>query len=219
LPSTFRHLSYHDASFYSPSSKNCAAMLCSQYLLLFWYPPCTELMVNQSVRDNSSSPRSLWKSFRKFWWCEMTFSMHALVDFLNEFISHNWVSSLTTFIMHISAPIPEFSAPFSHTAVTHNIITIYDTIDNESRPHFVLMREENESQQVPHSWRERRWWCPCFISNYSYTTQQKCMRVGIQQWQTLLVTIETALWRYDIAFLFTNQLDADFGIAHIFQPA
>jgi hypothetical protein len=26
--------------------------------------------------------------------------------------------------MHISAPIPEFSAPFSHTTVTHNIITI-----------------------------------------------------------------------------------------------
>jgi len=29
--------------------------------------------------------------------------------------------------MHISAPIPEFSAPFSHTTVTHNIITVYMT--------------------------------------------------------------------------------------------
>jgi hypothetical protein len=29
--------------------------------------------------------------------------------------------------MHISAYIPEFSAPFSHTTVTHNIITVYTT--------------------------------------------------------------------------------------------
>jgi hypothetical protein len=29
--------------------------------------------------------------------------------------------------MHISAPIPEFSAPFSHTPGTHNIITVYMT--------------------------------------------------------------------------------------------
>jgi len=29
--------------------------------------------------------------------------------------------------MHISVPIPEFSAPFSHTTVTHNIITVYMT--------------------------------------------------------------------------------------------
>jgi hypothetical protein len=27
--------------------------------------------------------------------------------------------------MHISAPIPEISASFSHTTVTHNIITVY----------------------------------------------------------------------------------------------
>jgi hypothetical protein len=96
---------------------------------LFWYPPCTELMVTQSVCDNSiqSSPWSVWKCFRKFWYRETTFSTHALVDFLNEFISHNWVSSLTTSVMHIIAPIPEFPAPFSHTTVTHNIITVYTT--------------------------------------------------------------------------------------------
>ena len=96
---------------------------------LFWYPPCIELMVTQSVHDNSmqSSPQSLWKLFRKFWYHETTFSTHTLVDFLNEFISHNWVSSLTTFIMHVSAPIPEFSAPFSHTTVTHKIIIVYMT--------------------------------------------------------------------------------------------
>jgi len=34
---------------------------------------------------------------------------------------------LTTFVMHIIAPIPEFSAPFSHTTVTRNIITLYAT--------------------------------------------------------------------------------------------
>ena len=67
---------------------------------LFWYPSCTELMVTQFVRDNSiqSSPRNLWKFFRKFWYCESTFSTHALVDFLNEFISHNWVWPLSSCI-------------------------------------------------------------------------------------------------------------------------
>jgi hypothetical protein len=29
--------------------------------------------------------------------------------------------------MHINAPIPEFSAPFSHTTINHNIITVYTT--------------------------------------------------------------------------------------------
>jgi hypothetical protein len=29
--------------------------------------------------------------------------------------------------MHINVPIPEFSAPFSYTTVTHNIITVYMT--------------------------------------------------------------------------------------------
>jgi hypothetical protein len=48
-------------------------------------------------------------------------------DFVNEFISDSWVLSLTTFVMHISAPIPKFSAPFSYTTVTHNVITIYMT--------------------------------------------------------------------------------------------
>ena len=50
---------------------------------LFCYPPCTELKVTQSVHDNSiqSSPRSLWKLFRKFRGCETTFSTDALVDF------------------------------------------------------------------------------------------------------------------------------------------
>ena len=31
----------------------------------------------------------------------------------------------------------------------------------------------------------------------------------------LLGTTERALWRYDNAFLFTNQSEVDFGIAHI----
>ena len=96
---------------------------------LFCYPPCTELVVTQCVHDSSiqSSPWNLWKFFRKFSYRETTVSTHALVDFLNEFISHSWVSSLTTTVMHISAPIPKFCAPFPHTTVTDNIVTIYTT--------------------------------------------------------------------------------------------
>jgi hypothetical protein len=37
------------------------------------------------------------------------------------------MSFLSTFVMHISALIPEFSALFSHTIVIHNIITAYTT--------------------------------------------------------------------------------------------
>jgi len=59
--------------------------------------------------------------------------------------------------------------------------------------------------------------CPCFISNYSYTTQRKCMRVGVQRQQTVLVTTERAFWRYDNAFLFTNQSEVDFGVAHVYS--
>jgi len=33
----------------------------------------------------------------------------------------------------------------------------------------------------------------------------------------LLVTVERALWRYDNAFLFTNQSEVDFGIAHVIR--
>jgi len=40
------------------------------------------------------------------------------------------------------------------------------------------------------------------------------MRVGVQRYQTLFVTTERALWRYDV-FLFTNQSEVDFGIAHV----
>ena len=116
---------------------------------LFWYPPCTELMVTQSVCDNSiqSSPQSLWKLLRKFWYHETMFSTHALVNFLNEFIGHNWVSSLTTFFMHITAPIPEFSAPFSHATVTHNIITVYATpsMTNLTRALSFCMKKTNHS--------------------------------------------------------------------------
>ena len=30
-------------------------------------------------------------------------------------------------------------------------------LKDKARPRFVLLREENESQHIPHSWRERRW--------------------------------------------------------------
>ena len=80
------------------------------------------------------------------------------------------------------------------------------------RPRFVLLLEQNESQHVPHSWRERRWQSPCSISIYSYTTRRKCMRVRVQQEQKFLVTTELALWRHDNAFIFTNQSEVDFGM-------
>ena len=38
------------------------------------------------------------------------------------------------------------------------------------------------------------------------------MRVLVQQEQKFLVINERALWRYDNAFIFTNQSEADFGI-------
>ena len=38
------------------------------------------------------------------------------------------------------------------------------------------------------------------------------MRIRVQQEQKFLVTTERALWRYDNAFIFTNQSDVDFGI-------
>jgi hypothetical protein len=41
------------------------------------------------------------------------------------------------------------------------------------------------------------------------------MSVGVQRQQTLLVTTECALWRYDNAFLFTNQSEVDFGIHYV----
>jgi hypothetical protein len=73
----------------------------------------------------SVSQKNLWRycGLRCHEFCQKKFPY----NFLKEFISHNWVSSSTTFVMHIIAPIPEFSAPFSHTSVTHNIITVYTT--------------------------------------------------------------------------------------------
>jgi hypothetical protein len=43
------------------------------------------------------------------------------------------------------------------------------------------------------------------------------MRVGVQQQRTLLVTTECALWRYDNAFLFTNQSEVDSGIGLVYM--
>jgi hypothetical protein len=49
----------------------------------------------------------------------------------------------------------------------------------------------------------------------SAITQRKCMRFGVQRQKTLLVTTELVIWRYANAFIFTNQLELDFGIAYI----
>ena len=42
------------------------------------------------------------------------------------------------------------------------------------------------------------------------------MRVSVQQEKKLLVTTEHALWRYDKAFIFTNQSEVDFWIAYVY---
>jgi len=39
------------------------------------------------------------------------------------------------------------------------------------------------------------------------------MRVRVQREQTLLVTTELVIWCYANTFIFTNQLELDFGIA------
>jgi hypothetical protein len=42
------------------------------------------------------------------------------------------------------------------------------------------------------------------------------MSVGVQRLKkTLLVTIKCGLWRYENAFIFTNQSEVDFGIAYV----
>ena len=43
------------------------------------------------------------------------------------------------------------------------------------------------------------------------------MRVSLQQEQKFLVTTERALWRYDNAFIFTNQSEVDFGITLVYR--
>jgi hypothetical protein len=47
-------------------------------------------------------------------------------------------------LSHHCAPIPEFSAPFSHTTVTHNIITVYTT-QSTNLGRGVLREEKNHS--------------------------------------------------------------------------
>jgi hypothetical protein len=50
--------------------------------------------------------------------------------------------------MHISAPIPAFSAPFSHTTVTHNIITIYTTQLMMNLSHAVSFRVKKTNHSM-----------------------------------------------------------------------
>jgi hypothetical protein len=47
--------------------------------------------------------------------------------------------------MHISVPIPEFSAPFSHTAVTHNVITVCTTLSIMNLDRALSVQETNHS--------------------------------------------------------------------------
>jgi hypothetical protein len=84
-------------------------------------------------------------------WCLVPWILTSLSnDFVNEFIIENWVSPLSTFVIHISAPIPEFSAPFSLTTVTHTIITIYtkQSTMNLGRVLYFCMKKMNCSSHV-----------------------------------------------------------------------
>jgi hypothetical protein len=84
--------------------------------------------------------------------------------------------SLTTFVMHIS----KFSAPFCHTNVTHNIITIQTTQStmNLSRAlscvkktnHSTYLTAGGNSDDSVH-----------VSSVITPTLQQNCIRVGVQQ--------------------------------------
>jgi hypothetical protein len=47
-------------------------------------------------------------------------------------------------------------------------------------------------------------------------TQRKCMRVGVQREQTLLVTTELVIWRCVNAFFFTSPSEVDFGVAFVY---
>ena len=186
---------------------------------LLWYPPCTELVVTQSVRDNStqSRPRNLWKSFREFWYRETTVSTHELVDFLKEFISRSWVSSLATFDMHISVPIPKFSAPFPHTTVTQNIVTVYTTQSTmnlgcvlyfcvKKTNHIMYLTAGGSGDDSVHvlsvftpTLHSENIWGYAYSKNRSYL---------------LLLSM-----RFDVmttCLFFTNQSEVDFGIALIF---
>ena len=50
--------------FVVPLQRTVPPSYAAKSVSLFWYPPCTQLMVTQSVCDNliQSSPRSLWNS-------------------------------------------------------------------------------------------------------------------------------------------------------------
>jgi hypothetical protein len=47
--------------------------------------------------------------------------------------------------MHVVAPVPEFSAPFSYTTATHNITTVYTTQStmNLGRALFFCVKKTN----------------------------------------------------------------------------
>jgi hypothetical protein len=69
-------------------------------------------------------------------------------DFVNEFTSDNWVSSVTTFVMHISVSIPEFSAPFSYTTATHITIYITQSTMNLGQALSFCMKKTNHSMYL-----------------------------------------------------------------------
>ena len=113
---------------------------------LFWYPPCTELTVTQSVRDNSiqSSPRSLWKFFRKFWYRETTVPRTHLSTF--------WTSSSVTTECR---PWP----PSSCTSMRPSLNILYHSVTQLSLitlpPYTRHNRRWISAALCPSAWRKR----------------------------------------------------------------
>ena len=176
---------------------------------LFWYPPCTELVVtNLSVTirykvvleicgNSSESSDIVKRRFPRTHWSTFWKSSSVTVD------CRPWPPSSCASVR----PSLNF---LHHSRTVLSLITL--------SPYTRHNRRWISAALCPSAWRkrrERRWHCPYFISIYSYTTQRKCIRVCVQQEPKLLVSTKRTLWRYDNAFIFTNQSEVDFAIAYV----
>lgn len=93
---------------------------------------------------------------------------HALVDFLNEFIGHNWMSSLFSLLMHICASIPEFPAPIPRKSVTHNIITVHTIM------YFCGLGSMNHTTDITTSWNDDYRVHVNSIATYAHLNKMDC---------------------------------------------
>ena len=124
-----------------------------------------------------------------------------------------WTSSSVTVESRPWPPIPKFSAPFPHTTVTHNIVTVYTTQStmNLGRALSFCVKKTNHSTYLTAggsgdgsvhvlslftpTLRNENVWGYAYSKNRSYL---------------LLLSV-----RFDNAFIFTNQSEVDFGMTFI----